>query len=220
MNKEVGMAKTRPVDPNDPAEVARQLNGLIQDITNTVSPALQALSKFQEQRAARLTEALTQIKEIVGEDHPDYGIVRDAAAWSAQMASQFKTQALRVEKWPAPNTSQWLMHGQVLDQTGQPAGALKVQVFDPEHKYDRETNTDQDGDFAIFYNKSDFAELGENLPELSLLVADQKGRTLYSARDKVRFRAGRLEYFLIRLGEGSGVPKEGKATGRQRKRGG
>ena len=215
------MAKTKQHDPNDPAEVVRQLNMLIGDMTDMIGPALKAFAEFQERRASRLREGLAQIEGSVGGDNPDDSAVKDSFDWSVRMSSHFMVQASRFEKRQKPRGFEWLVYGQVLQANGEPAGGLRVRVFDRDRKYDDllgETETERDGDFAILYHERDFAEVGENLPEAYVMVSNQDGETLYSSRDNIRFEAGKSEYFLIQLSEQTSAQRKStKPTSKHRK---
>jgi hypothetical protein len=200
------MAKPNKYGSLDRAEVLEKLNKLTGETMKTINPMFKTFAKFQELRATRLRQELKQIKNSVGEEHPDYIAVQAAAARSSQTNRQFKTQAARIEKRPAPKAFEWLVYGQVFDIAGTPAKGLHVRVFDHDRKYDDllgETETDIHGDFTFIYHERDFAAPGKKLPELYVMVYDNKGKTLHSSRDKIRFEAGKSEYFVIRLGKGT-----------------
>ena len=89
-----------------------------------------------------------------------------------------------------------MVYGQVVDEAGEPLEGLRVQVCDRDRKYDDllgDTETDEHGDFSVVYHERDFAEVGEELPELYVVVEDQGGNKLYSSRDSVRAEAGRVD---------------------------
>jgi hypothetical protein len=200
------MADTKPFADLSDAELRKQLDKFVSDTGKTGAPALATFAKFQEQRAARLNQGLKQIKKSGGEDHPDYAATKAAAEAASAMHTQFLSHAARIKSRPAPRANEWVVFGQVLDASGNPAAGLIVQVLDRDRKYDDllgEAETDANGDFSVTYHERDFKETHENLPELYVLVLDGKGRELFSSRDDVRFNAGRSEYFLIRLGQTS-----------------
>jgi hypothetical protein len=166
------MAKMKRPEPNDPAEVVRHLNILIDDMTDMMGPALRVFAEFQKLRASRLREGLAQIEKGSGKDRAGYGAVKDALERSVGLSSQLTLEASRFENWPKPKKFEWLVHGRVLSPTGKPAEALSVRVFDRDRKHDHMlggTKTDRNGDFAIRYHESDFAEIGETLPDLYVI---------------------------------------------------
>jgi hypothetical protein len=212
------MAKTKKPDPNDPAEVVRQVNMLIGDMSDTIRPALKAFAEFQEHRASRLRDGLANLEDSVGKDHEDYLAVKDALDRSVRLCSHLKRDVSRLENWPKPQSFELLVYGQVLDVNGDPVEGMRVRAFDRDRKYDDllgETETDSNGDFAIVYHERDFAEAGENLPELYVMVSDQNGEILYSSRDQIRFEAGKSEYFLIQISEPRRKTKKKAKTSRK-----
>lgn len=204
------MAETKSFDQLSEAEVRKQLDKVAADAAKTSAPALATFAKFQEQRASRLSQGLKQIKKDLGQDHPDYVATQAALQNASAMNTQFLSHAARIKSRPAPRASEWVVFGQVLDASGIPVQGLSVRVFDRDRKYDDllgETETDANGEFTVIYHERDFKEAGEKLPELYVMVSDARGTELYTTRDDVRFRAGRSEYFLIRLGKSARTAK-------------
>ena len=146
----------------------------------------------------------------MGEKHPHYAAIKTAAETASAMNMQFKSHAERIQNRPVPKSYEWMVSGQVLDASGKPAEGLTVRVFDRDHKSDDflgEANTDVNGEFSVIFHERDFKEAGEQLPELYITVSDANGTVLHTTRDNVRFRAGRSEYFLIRLGKSTAAAK-------------
>jgi hypothetical protein len=198
------MAETKPFDQLSEAEIRKQLDKVAADAAKTSAPAIGTFAKFQDERASRLQKGLKQIKKDVGEEHPAYVATKAAAESAGAMNMQFLAQSARIKNRPMPKAYEWVVFGQVLDASGVPAKGLTVRVFDRDRKFDDllgETETDDNGDFSVTYHERDFKEAGEKLPELYVMVSDARGTELYTTRDDVRFRAGRSEYFLIRLGK-------------------
>jgi hypothetical protein len=216
------MAKTKQPDPNDPAEIVRQLNTFIGDLTDMIRPALKTFAELQERRASWMRERLEKIEGSVGKEHTDYAAVRNALDQSVLLSSHFKTQARRIKKLPQPGAEEWLVYGQVLDAKSEPVEGLHVRLVNWDLKNEAlpgGTETDRNGDFALHYHESDFNEMSEHLPELCVMVSDQNGEILYSSRDQIRFESGRSEYFLIQLREqAKEKTKRTKPTSNQRKR--
>jgi hypothetical protein len=211
------MAETKPFDQLSEAEIRKQLDKVAAEAAKTSAPAIATFAKFQEERASRLQRGVKQIKKDLGEGHPDYVATRAAAETAAAMNMQFLSHSARIKNRTVPRSYEWMVFGQVLDASGNPALGLTVRVFDRDRRFDDllgETETDANGDFSVTYHERDFKEAGEKLPELYVLVSDARGTELYTTRDDVRFRAGRSEYFLIRLGK---TARTAKPKSKQRK---
>jgi len=204
------MAKNKPLDELDETEIMQHLEKAVTDVSKSSVPALATFAKFQEQRATRLNTGLERLKKEAGEKHPQYAAIKTAAEAAATMSMQFKLHAERVQNRPVPKSYEWIVSGQVLDSSSKPVEGLTVRVFDRDHKSDDflgEDNTDAHGEFSVIFHQRDFNEAGEQLPELYVMVSDAKGTVLHTTRDDVRFRAGRAEHFLIRLGKPSTAAK-------------
>ncbi len=199
--------------------IKQQFERLARAADQNSAPALASFARFQSQRAARLESAFKTLKKGLGADHPDTLSIKRGAEIASLAKAQFATQSARIAKRPRPGAHEWVIYGQVLGSQGQPAAGLRVRAFDRDHKLDDllgDTQTDPNGDFSITFHERDFMEVGEKLPELYVLVSDAAGKTLYTSRDDVRFRAGRMEYFLIQLGKtppGTQTPPRKKTRG-------
>jgi hypothetical protein len=214
------MAQSKPLDELNETEINQRLAKAVTDVSKGNAPALATFAKFQEQRAERLNTGLQQLKKDVGEKHPGYAAIKTAAETAAAMNMQFKSHAERIQNRPVPKSYEWMVSGQVLDANGKPAEGLTVRVFDRDHKSDDflgESNTDANGEFSVIFHERDFKEAGEQLPELYITVTDAKGSVLHTTRDDVRFRAGRAEYFLIRLGKATPTAKTAKTRTKSKK---
>jgi hypothetical protein len=198
------MAEKTDFSQLDPKEALKRLDKLANEAAKANAPAIATFARFQEQRASRLNQGLKRLKKEVGEDHPAFAAVKAGAERAASMNMQFKAQSARVQARTMPKSYEWVIFGQVLSADGTPAKGLTVRALDRDRRYDDllgQTETDANGDFSVTYHERDFKETGEQLPELYVMVFDPKGKELYTSRDDVRFRAGRSEYFLIRLGK-------------------
>jgi len=54
----------------------------------------------------------------------------------------------------------------------------------------------------VIYYAEDFRDVIERKPDIYLKVIDQKGNTIYSSKDCVRYEAGRTEIFDIKIAAG------------------
>jgi hypothetical protein len=174
---------------------------------------LEIFTHFQQNRAERLGNELKQLKTVLGADHPRVLAAERLAKSSAERRASLDSEFQRIQRLPKLKPNEWSVSGRVLDQAGKPAAGLTVNVLDRDRKYDDllgEDTTDEQGDFNVIYHERDFKEMGENLPELFVIVKDAAGNELFTSRGNVRYNAGRVEYFLIRLGEKPATLKKAK----------
>jgi hypothetical protein len=187
-----------------PDDVKAALDAFIDGSSEAALPMMRSFAELQEKRAVRLSDAEARLKERLGEAHPQVMGLRQGALAAEDLRRSLRTTATRDSRIPRLEELQWMVFGRVLDQAGRPATGMTVRVFDRDRKYDDllgVTTTDEYGDFFVVYHERDFAETGENLPELYVMVEDQEGNQVYSSRDELRFEAGRAEYFQIVLDE-------------------
>lgn len=79
---------------------------------------------------------------------------------------------------------------------------LTVETYDADLFFDDKLGsciTDSKGGFQITYQKEDFEDLFEKRPDLYLVIRSRDGRKIHSTKRRIRFNAGREEYFLIEL---------------------
>jgi competence ComEA-like helix-hairpin-helix protein len=202
-------------------EIKTAVAELLQQTSKVASPLLTQFAELHERRAARLAAAEARLKTQLGEDHPRVVALRRAATEADEWKRATSTMAERLARRPKLRPHEWVVFGQVLDAEGNPAAGLRVRVYDKDRQYDDllgDTTTDEYGDFAAIYHERDFAEVGEELPELYVMVEDKKGNLLYSSRDHVRYSAGRAEYFEIVLSETLPGETAEQAEGKERVR--
>jgi hypothetical protein len=96
----------------------------------------------------------------------------------------------------------WIVRGRVTDESGKGLQGLTVSVYDKDlifHDRLGETTTDANGNFSVIYHTEDFRDVVERKPDIFLKVLNQKGSTLYSSKESVRYEAGRVEVFEIKI---------------------
>ncbi len=96
----------------------------------------------------------------------------------------------------------WVVKGRVLDENGNGIGGVTVSLYDKDHIFDEKLGTfltDNDGNFIARYEAEHFSDLIKANPDIYLKVFDKEGKTLYSSRKKIRFEAGRIESFDIKI---------------------
>ncbi len=193
-----------------PKDVERITDKLLSDVTAASDQTLQQFADLQQARAQRLTDVHQRLQDSLGEDHPRVKALAAAASAASELRETLKRTAERRAKRPKISAHEWIVFGQVRSAQGEPQQGLRVRVFDRDRKYDDllgDTYTDEHGDFAVIYHERDFAESGEGLPELYVMVENDQGELLYSSLDQLRFQAGRAEYFDIELSEKKPVVK-------------
>jgi hypothetical protein len=182
---------------------------LMQSAANTLAPTLTQFAQLQQTRRDQLAASLDRLKSSLGENHPRVLALGQTLAAANLIGQSLRVEATRAARRPSVSPNEWLVYGRVLDEQGRPVPGLRVRVFDRDRKYDDllgDTTTDEHGDFAAKYHARDFAEVGEAQAELYVMVEDAAGTLLYSSRDKIRYEAGRVEYFEIVLGEKPAPP--------------
>ncbi|GET39232.1 transthyretin-like family protein [Microseira wollei] len=191
---------------SEPEFEVNNINALVENLLSQAADAnlqmLESFANIQNRRAARLADAEARLKADLGENHPQVVALHDAAAMAAAMNHALETIAVRTARRPKVKENEWLVFGRVLDANGNPVSGVRVRIFDRDRIFDDLlgiTETDEYGDFAITYHERDFAEPGEGLPELYLMLSDTEGNLLYSSRDNIRYNPGRAEYFEILL---------------------
>ena len=193
------------------------LFGVLKLTAQSSVEALGTVSSLQQRRAERLNLTAKALRKNLGDEHPDVLAVEAMAKSAGDLKVEIGNQTKRAKNFPKLRPYEWIVFGNVRDQSGLPASDLVVRAFDRDRKYDDllgETETDAHGDFSMVYHERDFKETNENQPELYVMVSDAKGNLLYTSRDNVRFNAGQSEYFAIRLGEKRDVPAPQKETKR------
>jgi hypothetical protein len=105
---------------------------------------------------------------------------------------------------PVVDPGTWIVRGRVADKTGKGLNNLVVSLYDKDLLFDDrlgETTTDDSGNFSITYRTENFRDLIEKKPDIYLKVLDQKGKTLYTSKKKLRYEAGRVEIINVVIGE-------------------
>jgi len=190
-----------------PDDVKTALDAFVDRSSDAAVPIMESFAELQEKRATRLADAEARLKEHLGEDDSRVTALRQSAFAAEGLKRSLRTTALRDDRLPKLRAQEWMVFGRVLDSGGRPVVGVTVRVFDRDRKYDDllgETETDEYGDFSVVYHERVFAEAGEDLPELYVMVEDQRGNLLYSSRDEIRYEAGRAEYFHVVLSEDQG----------------
>jgi hypothetical protein len=192
-----------------PEDVKGALDAFIDRSSDAAVPIMEGFAQLQERRAARLANAGARLEEHLGEDDPRVTALRQGASAAEDLKRSLRTTAVRDDRLPKAGPQEWMVFGRVLDSGGRPVTGVRVRVFDRDRRYDDllgETETDEYGDFAVVYHERVFAEAGEDLPELYVMVEGRRGNLLYSSRDELRYEASRAEYFQIVLGEQQAEP--------------
>lgn len=187
----------------DPNQVQAGIQNMLNQAAQAGGPALTMFGQLQDRRSARTTDIAQALGTALGTQHPDVVALQNYATTVVNLKGQIDKHAGRQTRWPTPRPTDWVVFGTVTDADGRGASDLKVRVFDRERKFDEllgETTTDEFGDFYLTYTERKFKKVGEEAPDLFLLVTDPDGKVIFTSEETVRFAAGRSEYFAIRLG--------------------
>ncbi|MGQ3685432.1 MAG: carboxypeptidase-like regulatory domain-containing protein [Candidatus Loosdrechtia sp.] len=96
----------------------------------------------------------------------------------------------------------WILKGRVTDENGRGIGGLTIRPFDKELRFANQlgaTVTDKDGYFMLSYKTENLRDLIEVRPDIYLNVLDKEGKALYTSKKAVRYEAGRIEEFDIKI---------------------
>jgi hypothetical protein len=198
-------------------EAKSKLENFTAQASRSSAPALNVFAQLQQKRAQRLEAASGSLENILGADHPQVAVLKQSADSAGQFNVYYHAQAVRVEKRPKLHPNEWMAYGRVIGGAGQPVVGVTVRVFDRDRKLDDLlgiTETDDSGDFFVVYHARDFFEVGENAPELYIMVEDESGKLLFSSRDSFRPQAGQSEYFTIQLDVVTEKPAAARKRGR------
>lgn len=185
-----------------PEDLMQHLNAALQLYGQAQTALLDEFAALQDRRTKRLEKAGARIAAKLGEDHPRVVALRRTQARAGELRRGLRDNAARTGKLRELKSYEWMVYGQVVDSSGNPAPDLVVRVFDKDRLFDDVlgfTTTDKLGDFQLVYHERAFHEPGEGAPELYLRVEDAEGNELYSTEDQIRYQAGRIEYYLIEL---------------------
>jgi hypothetical protein len=100
------------------------------------------------------------------------------------------------------NAGTWVLKGRVTDESGQGISGLTVSPYDKELRFVNKlgtTVTDKDGYFMLSYETKNLRDLIEAKPDIYLNILGKEGKTLYTSRKAVRYEAGRIENFGIKI---------------------
>jgi hypothetical protein len=101
-----------------------------------------------------------------------------------------------VPKPPDAESGAWIVRGRVTDEAGKGLGGLTVSLYDKDLFFDDrlgETETDESGDYSLTYHTEEFRDLIERKPDIYLKVMDQKGKTVYTSKETIKYESGRIE---------------------------
>ena len=201
--------------PEDLQEAVNTVLGeAAEHATGSSTALMRRIARLQESRAERLDIISKRLAEALGEDHPrviELAARRDSVLHTVD---DLKDVADRRDRAREPRVNEWAAVGRVVDETDEAVPGLRVRLFDKDRIYDDllgDEITDEAGQFHMIYHQRDFAETGEKLPELYLVIHDASGKLLFSSEDTVRPQAGRREVFAVTLTReriSKGVPRQ------------
>jgi len=186
----------------DPNQIQTGVQGMLKQTAQLGGPALTLFGQLQDRRSTRMADIAQALGTALGTEHPDVVALNQYAATVENLKGQIDQRIGRQTSWPKPRPTEWVVFGTVTDADGKGASNVTVRVYDAERKFDEllgETTTDEFGDFYLAYNQRKLKKVGDEAPDLFLMVTDADGKTIYNSAEAVRFAVGRSEYFAIRL---------------------
>jgi hypothetical protein len=197
------MARKRNVEP--PLEA---LQSIIEDLAGHMGGESFGLADrlvaLGSARASRAGAARTRLARSLGEDHPRVLELQRREDLLLGVAQRLEDVKRKVDDAPDLRPHEWMAHGRVTLDTGEPLEGMTVRVFDKDRKLDDllgDIVTDAAGEFRAVYHVRDFADTGEEMPELYVAVFDRRGKPVFSSDTQVRPAVGRSDFFEIILTE-------------------
>lgn len=186
-------------------EVLEQLTTLLEQVEESQKPGFELLARRQSRKQARRRAVAERLAKHLDVEDPRLIQVKQSVQQAGELALAAGQRAKRLEIRPETRADDWLVTGNVRYADGSAAAGVIVKLFDKDHKHDDflgSTETNDFGDFAIVYSERDFRDsIGDEFPDLYVMVSDKKGKQLISDKTPVRPNAGRSEHFDIQLGQ-------------------
>ncbi len=161
------------------------------------------LAEHQNMRAARLYAVEVRLAKHLPQEDTQRVALQHAREAANELARMAEVRVARLESWPETGEDDWVVAGNVSNADGTPAKGVTIRVYDKDRKYDDllgETETNKFGDFSIVYDTCDFQDaFSDDEPDLFVMVTNRQGRELIEVKTPVRYNAGRIEHFDIRL---------------------
>jgi hypothetical protein len=191
-----------PLPNLTPRDMERANDRLLKEVDTGTEKTLRDFAAVRTARADRLAAARERLESALGADHPRVRALEARTVRARKLLDAVDRTVEDVVHRPRVGPHEWTVFGRVRHAEGKPAAGVRVRVFDKDRRFDDllgDTRTDAEGRFSAIYHERDFAESGENLPELYVRVEDERGKVLYSSESELRMQAGRVEYFDITL---------------------
>jgi hypothetical protein len=197
------MARKRKIEPPlaELQSIVEELAGHVRGESLGLADRLVALGSA---RASRVGAARTRLARSLGEDHPRVLELQRREDLLLNVAQRLEEVQRKADDAPDLRPNEWMAHGRVMLDTGEPLEGMTVKVFDKDRKLDDllgDSETDAAGEFRAVYHARDFAETGEEIPELYVAVFDRRGKPVFSSDTPVRPTVGRSDFFEIILTE-------------------
>jgi hypothetical protein len=197
------MARKRKIEPP-----LAELQSIIDDLAGYVRGEslglADRLAALGSARASRVGAARTRLARSLGEDHPRVLELQRREDLLLNVAQRLEDVKRKVDDAPDLRPNEWMAHGRVTLDTGEPIEGMTVKVFDKDRKLDDllgDMVTDAAGEFRAVYHARDFAETGAEMPELYVAVFDRRGKPVFLSDTPVRPTVGRSDFFEIILTE-------------------
>lgn len=108
--------------------------------------------------------------------------------------------------------NKFIVLGQVFDANGVAQRDLTIRVLDKDLRSEeliKETKTNNDGEYSVFYRDDDFKAAEKNRADLFVRVLDPAGTTVL-ATSPIIFNAGKFEIVNFTIGEAKGLSEFGR----------
>lgn len=193
------MAKKKQTAVNVVESLLAEVVGHLRSESTTM---VERLSTAGSERAHRLESVTARLSEALGDDHPRVIQLRQRADVLGGFASKLDASVERLQAVPTLRPHEWMAHGRVLGDGDEPLPGLRVVVFDQ----DREGTdllvdaiTDSWGEFRGIYHERDFRDEGEEVPELTVMVYDGKGKPVFRSDPTFQASSTRSDFIQIVL---------------------
>jgi len=175
------------------------LAGLLEEAGASQAVGLQAFSRAQRRRAARLARVQERLAAELKEDDPRLIKVSRAFTRAKGLERASLAESRRLKDRPKVDQDKWVVTGRFADPEGKPVAGAAVRLVTGEGKtadYLGTAETNDFGEFAIRLDRAAVARrFGKEVPDFVVEVVDPAGKeTLYASKG-LSFQPGHVDIF-------------------------